>query len=226
MGGSFGGKQEFILEPVTAFLALQTGRPVSLTLNREECIRSTMVRPEQCSVVRSAVRADGELIELDIETLLAAGAYASSSPDDAEAMAHKLARLYRVRRYRHRGRVAYTTAPVAGGMRGWGAPDIATCAEIHMDQIARQLGMDPLDFRLRNLVHPDDIDPVTGRSVGEARVRQCLERGAEAFGWRDRAAMPPGLGRIRKAVGLACGAHKNGLLSETFPESNTMTLKL
>jgi len=226
MGGSFGGKQEFILEPVTAYLAMQTGRPVSLTLDREECIRATMVRPEQRSVVRSAVRADGGLLDLDIETLLAAGAYASSSPDYAEAMAHKLTRLYRVRRYRHRGRVAYTTAPVAGGMRGWGAPDIATCAEIHMDQIARQLGMDPLDFRLRNLVHPDDIDPVTGRSVGEARVRQCLERGAEAFGWRDRAAMPPGLGRIRKAVGLACGAHKNGLLSDTFPESNTMTLKM
>ena len=226
MGGSFGGKQEFILEPVTAFLALQTGRPVSLTLDREECIRSTMVRPEQCSVVRSAVRADGELIELDIETLLAAGAYAGSSPDYAEAMAQKLTRLYRVGRYRHRGRVAYTNAPVAGGMRGWGAPDIATCMEVHMDQIARQLGLDPLDLRLRNLVHPGDIDPLTRRSVGEARVRQCLERGAEAFGWRERAAMPPGLGRIRKAVGLASGAHKNGILSNDLPEISTMTLKM
>ena len=156
MGGSFGGKQEFILEPVTAFLAMQTGRPVSLTLDREECIRATMVRPEQRSVVRSAVRADGVLLELEIETLLAAGAYASSSPDYAEAMAHKLTRLYRVRRYRHRGRVAYTTAPVAGGMRGWGAPEIATCAELHLDQVARQFGIDPLDFRLRNLVDPGD----------------------------------------------------------------------
>ena len=141
-------------------------------------------------------------------------------------MAHKLTRLYRVRRYRHRGRVAYTTAPVAGGMRGWGAPDIATCAEIHLDQVARQLGIDPLDFRLRNLVHPGDIDPVTGRSVGDARVRECLERGAEAFGWRERAAVLPGLGRIRQAVGLACGAHKNGTLSDAFPESSTLTLKM
>ncbi|MFI4889660.1 MAG: xanthine dehydrogenase family protein molybdopterin-binding subunit [Steroidobacterales bacterium] len=226
MGGSFGGKQEFILEPVTAFLAMQTGRPVKLTLDREQCIRATMVRPEQRSVLRSAVRADGALLELDIETLLAAGAYASSSPDYAEAMAHKLTRLYRVGRYRHRGRVVYTTAPVAGGMRGWGAPDIATCAEIHMDQIARQLGLDPLDLRLRNLVHPGDIDPVTGRSVGEARVRQCLQQGAQAFGWRERAAMPAGVGRIRKGVGLACGAHKNGILSDAFPEFSTMTLKM
>ena len=101
MGGSFGGKQESILEPVTAYLAMQTGRPVSLTLDREECIRATMVRPEQRSVVRSAVRADGVLLDLEIDTLLAAGAYASSSPDYAEAMVHKLTRLYRDRRYRH-----------------------------------------------------------------------------------------------------------------------------
>jgi len=225
-GGSFGGKQEFILEPVTAYLAMQTGRPVCLTLDREQCIRATMVRPEQRSVVRSAAGADGLLLDFEIETLLAAGAYASSSPDYAEAMAHKLTRLYRVRRYRHRGCVAYTTAPVAGGMRGWGAPDIATCAEIHMDQLARQLGIDPFDVRMRNLVHPGDIDPVTGSSVGEARVRECLERGAEAFGWRARVAVPVGLGRIRKAVGLACGAHKNGMLSDAFPESTTMTLKM
>ena len=226
MGGSFGGKQEFILEPVTAFLALQTGRPVFLTLDREQCIRSTMVRPEQRSIVRSAVRADGTLLELDIETLLAAGAYAGSSPDYAEAMAHKLTRLYRVARYRHRGRVVYTTAPVAGGMRGWGAPDIATCAEIHMDQIARQLNLDPLDLRLRNLVQPGDIDRLTGHTVGEARVRQCLERGAQAFRWHERCSRPPGLGRIRRAVGLACGAHKNGFFGGDFPEFSTMTLKM
>ena len=226
MGGSFGGKQESILEPVTAYLAMRTGRPVSLTLEREECIRATTVRPEQRSVVCSAVRADGTLLDLEVDTLLAAGAYAGSSPDYAEAMSHKLTRLYRLGRYRHRGRVAYTTAPVAGGMRGWGAPDIATCVEIHLDRVARQIRMDPLDLRMRNLVYPGDIDPLTGRSVGEARVRQCLERGAEAFGWHDRAASSPGRGRIRKAVGLACGAHKNGLLSDAFPESTTMTLKM
>ena len=188
MGGSFGGKQEAILEPVTAYLAIRTGKPVSLTLDREDCIRATMVRPEQCSVVRSAVSADGILLDLDIETVLSAGAYAGSSPNYAEAMSHKLTRLYRVGRYRHRGRVVYTTAPVAGGMRGWGAPDIATCAEIHMDAIARRLSMDPFDLRLRNLVHPGDLDPVGGRSVGEARVRQCLEQGAELFAWRERVA--------------------------------------
>jgi xanthine dehydrogenase molybdenum-binding subunit len=141
-------------------------------------------------------------------------------------MAHKLTRLYRTARYRHRGRVVYTNMPVGGGMRGWGAPDIATCAEIHLDQVAQQLNMDPVALRLKNLVQPGDIDPVGGRSLGQARVRECLERGAGAFDWQARVARAPGSGRLRRAVGMACGAHKNGMLSDTFPESSTMTLKM
>jgi xanthine dehydrogenase molybdenum-binding subunit len=141
-------------------------------------------------------------------------------------MAHKLTRLYRTERYRHRARVVYTNMPVGGGMRGWGAPDIATCAEIHLDQVAQQLNMDPVALRLKNLVQPGDIDPIGGRSLGQARVRECLERGARAFDWQTRVARAPGNGRLRRAVGMACGAHKNGMLSESFPESSTMTLKM
>ena len=226
MGGSFGGKQEFILEPVTAYLAMRTRRPVSLILDRDECIRATTVRPAQRSRVRSLFRADGRWVSLDVDTVLAAGAYAGSSPDYTEAMAHKLTRLYRVGRYRHHGRVAYTTTPVGGGMRGWGAPDIAACAEIHLDRAARRLNLDPVELRLRNLVEPGDVDPTSGRSVGEARVRECLTRGAAAFDWTRRVAVDPGRGRWRRAVGVACGAHKNGMLNDSFPESTTMSLKM
>jgi xanthine dehydrogenase molybdenum-binding subunit len=226
MGGSFGGKQEFILEPVTAFLAMQVHKPVLLVLDREDCIRATMVRPMQRSTVFTTHHADGRLQVMTVDTLLAAGAYASSSPDYAEAMAHKLTRLYRPGHYRHRARVAYTNTPVAGGMRGWGAPDIVTCAEIHMDQAARQLGLDPVQLRLRNLVHPGDRDAMGGRSLGDARVRQCLEAGVQAFDWQRRAALAAGTGRLRRGVGLACSAHKNGMLGDTFPETSTMTLKM
>ncbi len=226
MGGSFGGKQEFILEPVTAYLAMRTRRPVSLLLDRDECIRATTVRPTQRSIVRSVVSQDGRLRALDIDTLLAAGAYAGSSPDYTEAMAHKLTRLYRVGRYRHRGRVAYTTTQVAGGLRGWGAPELASCVEVHLDRVARRLNLDPVELRLRNLVEPGDVDPTSGHSVGDARVRECLIQGAAAFEWTRRVALDPERGRWRRAVGVACGAHKNGMLSNAFPESTTMSLKM
>ena len=67
---------------------------------------------------------------VEADTVFDAGAYASSSPDYAEMMAHKLLRLYRVPRYRHHGRVAYTTTPVAGGARAYGAPEICAAMEI------------------------------------------------------------------------------------------------
>ncbi len=226
MGGSFGGKQEFIFEPLTAFLARQLRQPILLTLNRDACIRATMVRPMQRSLLRSAVDSKGQVRSLSVDTLLAAGPYASSSPDYSEAMAHKLTRLYRLDHYRHTARVAYTNSPVAGGMRGWGAPDIATCAEIHMDHVARALGADPVELRASMLVHPNEVDRLSGKSLGDARVLECLQRGAEAFNWSTRSAQAPGSGRWRRAVGVACGAHKNGMLSEKFPESSSMTLKM
>ena len=226
MGGSFGGKQEFILEPVTAFMAMRTRRPVKLVLDREECIVATMVRAATSSRVAVTVTRDGALRDLDVDTVLDAGAYATSSPDYAEAMAHKLTRLYRAPHYHHHGRAVYTTTPVAGGARAYGAPEIVTAMEIALDRVARELGMDPVELRVRNLVEPFDVDPLTGMTLGDARVRECLERGAEAFGWRDRYQAPPGDGRYRTGVGVACGGHKNGMLSSGFTDFSTMALKM
>ncbi len=226
MGGSFGGKQEFILEPVTAFLALRSGRPVKLVLEREEAIFATMVRPATASTVSLAVERDGALADVDVDCVLDAGAYATSSLDYAEMMSHKVGRLYRTPHYRHRGRVVYTTTPVAGGARAYGAPEILTAVEIAMDQVARRLDLDPLDLRLRNVVEPFAVEPLTGMDLGDARVRECLERGAEAFGWRERRAAPADDGRYLTGVGLACAAHKNGILSDSFSDFCTMAARM
>ena len=141
-------------------------------------------------------------------------------------MAHKLSHLYRMPHYRHHARVAYTTTPVGGGARGYGAPEIVTAMEIALDQVARELGIDPVDLRLQNLVRPNDIDALTGLSLGDARVRACLELGVEAFGWRERLRTARGDERRRVGVGMACGAHKNGILSTDFPDFSTMALKM
>jgi xanthine dehydrogenase molybdenum-binding subunit len=223
-GGSFGGKQEFILEPVAAFCALALHRPVMVTMDRAQLIVGTMVRPTQTSSVTTTHDAAGRLRTLDIDTLLDAGAYATSSPDYSSAMTHKLGRLYRMDRYRHRGRVVYTNTPVAGGFRGWGAPDITTCIEIHMDAVADELGIDPVEFRRRSLVYPGDVDPSTGMNVGDARIRECLDRGAAAFGWDELRARPRDQGRIRRGVGVAVGAHKNGMWSPSWPDDATVVL--
>jgi CO/xanthine dehydrogenase Mo-binding subunit len=123
MGGSFGGKTEYILEPVTAFMAQKTRRPVKLLLDREECMRATMVRPATASTIRTACDAEGRLLDMEVASVLDAGGYASSTSDYAVHMCKKVTKLYRLPHYHHRCQVVYTNTPVAGAMRGWGAPE-------------------------------------------------------------------------------------------------------
>lgn len=225
MGGSFGSKTESILEPVAAFLAMRLRRPVKLTIDREQCMIGTMARPATVSSLRSVAAADGRLLDVEVASTLDAGGYASSTPDYGHHMTRKATKLYRVPHYRHRSRVVYTNTPVGGAARGWGAPEMITALEIHMDQLAGRLGIDPVRLRLVNMIEPFDIDPVGGLSVGDARVRECLERGAELFEWERRVASPAGEGRYRSGVGVAAGAHKNGMFGG-FSESSNMTLKM
>ena len=225
MGGSFGGKTEFILEPVTAYMAQKTRRPVKLLLDREECMRATMVRPATVSTIRTTCSPEGQLEDMEVASVLDAGAYASSTSDYAVHMCKKITKLYRLPHYHHRAQAVYTNTPVAGAMRGWGAPEIITALEIHMDRVAQELGFDPVELRLRNLMYPFEVDPVTEMSLGDARVRECLERGAAAFDWSARRGRAPGSGRYRRGVGVACGAHKNGMFGK-FAEASNMTLKM
>jgi CO/xanthine dehydrogenase Mo-binding subunit len=226
VGGSFGGRAEFYLEPVVAFLALALRRPVRLTLDREQCLAATYGRPPTLTTVKTLVSRGGTLKRFEADTTVDAGGYAGSGAGYAEEMTTKVPRLYRVGCLRHRSRAVYTNTPVTGGMRGWGGPEVLAPTEIHLDTVARRLAMDPVELRLRNLVHPGDVEPVTGVSLGDARVRECLERGAELFDWRARHAQEGGGGRLRRGVGVACGAHVNGLFGSSSREGGTMTLSL
>jgi len=225
MGGSFGGRQETILEPITAFLAKEVKHPVKLTLTREDTIISTMTRPATSSRIRTKVTKEGILVDCSVETIVDAGAYATSSIDNTYVMSKKICKLYRIPYYEHSGKTVYTNTPVAGGARGWGAPEIMTAIEIHMDAAAKRLSMDPVELRRQNLVHPYDFDKSSHISLGNAQVIECLEKGAEAFSWSERFTRVLDQGRFRRGVGLACAAHKNGMYGG-FPEHSTMTLKM
>jgi xanthine dehydrogenase molybdenum-binding subunit len=225
LGGSFGARQEAIIEPLTAYLAYDLQYPVKLSLSRAETIVATMVRPATKTYMRTVVSGDGHLREVHAYSLFDAGAHATSSIDYAFALSKKLTRLYRVPHYRHRCDVAFTNTPISGGARGWGAPEIITAIETHMDTVARDLDMDPVELRRKNLIHPYDIDPATRLSLGNARVTDCLTRGAEEFNWSQRYTREPQKGRYRQGVGVACGAHKNGMYGK-FCEHSSMVMKM
>lgn len=225
IGGSFGGKAEPILDPICAYLALQTGRAVQLQLSRRETFTATRTRSATEGRMRIALAADGRILGRDVDVTVDIGAYCTGGAYLPGSMLQRLVRLYDVPAERYRGRAVYTNTLPTGAFRGYGSPQIHALGEIALDLAARDAGLDPVALRLRNIVGPGAIDPWQGLNLGNARGADCLRRGAEAFGWKARARQAPGTGRFRRGVGVAAASHINGC----FPgddESTTATLSL
>ncbi len=227
MGGSFGGKQEVILEPLCAFLAKAMGKPVRIELNRKESIISTRTRTKTIGYVKTAVNKDGKIMARDVETVVDTGAYTSNGGIISMAMGKKLFRLYRIENQVYRTKVVRTNTPVAGAARGYGSPQIHAITEINLDHAARAIHMDPVEFRLKNLVHPYDFDLTGAPTLGNARILDCVKAGAKAFGWAERRERQSSgrKGRFRRGVGMACATHANGYFG-AFQDFCTMTLRM
>ena len=224
-GGSFGGKGQPILEPVTACLSLALRRPVKLLLDRSETILATRTRHKTISTIRTAVTPDGTILARDTETLVDAGAYCTNGEAIAMAMGKKLFRLYRIPDQRYRADVVYTNTAIGGACRGYGSPQICTATEINIDHTATALGMDPVAFRLKNLVHPFDRELQGGTDLGNARIIDCVLKGCEMLGWEEKFNRPRSGGRYAKGVGMACAAHGNGYQG-AYPDFITVDLQL
>ena len=225
MGGSFGGKQEVILEPLCAYLAMKSGKPVKIALNRKESIVSTRTRTKVIGVVKTAVDRSGKILARDFKVIADTGAYTSNGAAIISAMGKKLFRLYRVENQRYQGMAVHTNSVVAGAARGYGTPQIMAISELNIDSTAKKLGMDPLEFRLKNLVQPNDSDPSGGPALGDARVIECAIEGAKAFDWSVKRMRVPLEGRYKRGVGMACSTHGNGYYG-AFQDFVTMTLRM
>src|SRR5665648_392668 len=225
MGGSFGGKQEVILEPLCAYLAMKSEKPVKIALNRKECIISTRTRTKVIGVVKTAVDLNGKILARDFRVIADTGAYTSNGAAIVSAMGKKLFRLYRVENQNYTGMAVHTNSSVGGACRVYGTPQIMAISELNIDSAAKKLGLDPLEFRLKNLVHTKDPDISGGPSLGDARVLECALEGAEAFEWSVKRAREPRAGRYKRGVGMACSTHGNGYFG-AFQDFVTMTLRM
>lgn len=210
MGGSFGGKGQPILEPVAAYLAKASGKPVKLVLSRQETIVASRTRNATLGTVTTKVTKDGKILGRDIDMLVDAGAYYTNADAVAMAMGKKAYRMYRIPNQRYNVNSVLTNGPIGGACRGYGSPQIHAVTEVHMDRLAKKLGMDPIELRLKNFVEPFDKDPLGGPDLADARVIECVERGMEAFDWKNRRKVEETDGRYIKTVGMACATHGNG----------------
>lgn len=198
-GGGFGGKQNPKLEPLVAFMALRTGRPVRLVLTLEEAFQA--VRRNAAEVrVRSGFRKDGTMLFHRFKIDFLIGAYADIANRVVGKGSYVAAGPYRVPAVEivARSLLSHTTPGTA--MRGFGVPQVSWARELNVDEAALALGIDRLDIRLRNLAWPGE--PFIPGERADGDWRQAVHLAARRIGWGTPLA--PGRGR-GIAVGIKSG---------------------
>ena len=170
VGGAFGSREDIHVQIHACLLALRTGRPVKMTYGREESFHGHVHRHPSRIWIRYGATRDGRLVAADVRLLLDGGAYASSSPAVLANASTFAAGPYEVPNVRIEGTVVYTNNPPCGAMRGFGAPQVCFAYESAMDELAAELGIDPVELRLRNAVRTGSVLPTGQVLTGSAPV--------------------------------------------------------
>jgi carbon-monoxide dehydrogenase large subunit len=205
LGGGFGSKIYPSIEPILVALARKSGhKPVRLTLDREQDFYR--ITNHGCTVtIKTGVRKDGTLLARQLVTYWDTGAYADCGPLVARNSGFTSAGPYRIENVKIDAYCVYTNLPVATAFRGYGIPHVTWAYECHLNRIAHDMGFDPLEIRLKNVIQDGDISH-TGEKMVAVGMKECLEQAAKAANWepgKRPAALDLGDGRFR-SLGVAC----------------------
>lgn len=184
VGGNFGGKNEITTEPILALLAGKTGRPVKGVFTREDEFISSTTRHPFVMEYRTGVTREGRIVARKVRVIADGGAYCSWSETTLGKGAILSVGPYRIDNLLVEAYAVYTNKTTCGAMRGFGAPQVCFAYESHMDDIAHELGIDPLDIRLLNAFDEGSASP-TGQVLHSVAVKESLNVAAERFGWRE-----------------------------------------
>ena len=228
MGGGFGGKIDLVTEPVSALLAMKTGRPVKITFRRSEDIQSATTRHAEVITVKTGVKKSGEITACDYTVYLSAGAQSGATMSVAWAAGGKFFKLFKMPNLRYHAIPVYTNRAVAGAMRGFGSPQLFYALNSQFNSISRKLGMDLPEFELLNYFDPNDVDR-RGEPLGNLQIRRCVQRGMELFDWRsalaEQEASHQNPGRYLVGVGMAAAPHGSSLFG-VMPDTCGVMLKM
>jgi CO/xanthine dehydrogenase Mo-binding subunit len=193
IGGDFGGKGAPIDEPICYLLALRTGRPVKMIMEyREEFIAGA---PRHAAVLRlkTGVKRDGTIVAHQMDAFLDAGAYGGFRPGAVVGGIAHAGGCYRAEHSRISVSRIYTNNLPGGQMRAPGEPQGFFAAESHMNCVARKLGMDPAEFRLKNLIEEGD-ETLTGGHYRGIKAKETLRAALKAAAYKSRKAENVGRG--------------------------------
>lgn len=188
VGGGFGGKFEWALEPFAALLARASGRPVRIANSRQEEMLTALCRENAEIRIRSAVTRDGEILAREAVVLMDCGAYGGEQPFLTTMTAHTLGGNYRLGSVRLVSRAVYTNTPPTGAFRACNGTYNTFALERHTDEICQAIGMDRLEFRRRNVLGDGDLGS-TGQVFEGDVLAPMLER-MEALRQRSAVSAP------------------------------------
>jgi 4-hydroxybenzoyl-CoA reductase alpha subunit len=202
-GGGFGGKSDpFNHEVAVCKLSQITGRPVKVTLTREEVFYCHRGRHPVLMHVKTGVKRDGSITAMDFQTFLDGGAYGSYGVASTFYTGALQTVTYEVPRYRFRGLRAFTNKPPCGPKRGHGTPQPRFGLEVQLDKIADDLKLDPAEMRLQHLVKPYSLTANYLR-IGSMGLGKCIEKIVAGSDWKNKFRKLP----YGKGVGLACSSY-------------------
>jgi CO/xanthine dehydrogenase Mo-binding subunit len=209
VGGSFGGKDDCmsVLSVRAGILSMMTGKPVRLVNRREDSLRESYKRHPYYLSYKVGVKKDGTLRAMEIDIIADGGAYASMSPFVTWRSVVHATGPYRVPHVKTDVRAVYTNNVYTGAFRGFGSPQVSFASESLLDEIARELRIDPLKLRRENLLRDGDITATGQKLNHRVSLDEVLGAGARPAGWeKKRKSFPEeNRGKVRKkGIGLAC----------------------
>jgi putative selenate reductase molybdopterin-binding subunit len=225
IGGGFGGKQEVLVEDVAAHLTIATGKPVLYEMTREEEFIGARTRHPMRIHMKTGVKNDGTITANEMYALSDTGAYGCHALTVAGNTGHKGMAIYvgdgefrKDPNIRFYSDVVYTNTVPSGAYRGYGVPQGFWPVERHMENIAREMGLDPIDFRLKNAIRSGEIHPFS-KAWSEGRepkpetiytigLEDCVEQGRMAIDWDHKFEnqqwhIVPGKKHLRRGIGVA-----------------------
>ncbi|MBR2784211.1 MAG: xanthine dehydrogenase molybdenum-binding subunit XdhA [Firmicutes bacterium] len=215
IGGGFGNKQDILYEPLNAWLSyILGGRCVRLEISREEVFTSTRQRHAEEFDYAAWVDGRGRLMGREVGILAQNGAYASHGHAICANSATVLRDIYQDElATRTVAKTVYTNTGTAGAMRGYGIPQACFAAEAMMDDIARELKLDPIEIRRINMMQPGFQDPGTGIRCNSYGLAECIEKGRALSHWDEKRAAydKPQTGNFRRGIGMAIFTYKTGV---------------
>lgn len=217
VGGAFGGKNSVFIEAFVALVTLKTGKSCMMVFDRRESLEATNTRHQiRSRITLGADRRDGIIKAARLEVLSNTGAYGEHCIDVLAVACKNTLPIYGgVEALEYNGTAVYTNKVPAGAFRGFGAPQVNFGLESLVDELAEKLGLDPIGFRLRNIIKTGQTHPFLsgGGPAGDAAIKstaleRCILRGARMIDWGHK--YPRRRAGPDRVIGVGCSIAMHG----------------